>query len=283
MSGSGKRGKTADTVGRQIVIWSIVLGVIGLIVVLVVADNNDDEVGFSGGGLFGSEGAGRLVERLNAAAGAQQICYGWEIDSDLPGMTDYITPVTPSAPALRTPAPGATPLPTPAPGTPQSETEQRLRDTLAAEPGVDVGSNLGTGVDPRERPQECPRWVVFTADYYYDITEEEWTSVTQGIETNLPLQLSPSDLRQAGITEVDLLGDQANARLADAVGALPMIVAEKGAAPPVPQIDVQAPPAGDKISPPGMARYVWMGIGGVLVAGGLVWIVIAAVRSRRSA
>jgi hypothetical protein len=291
MSGSGRN--TADSTGRVVLIWSIIISVI-VLVVIVAAGNDEDEVSISGGGLFGEAGAGQLVERLNAATGAQQICYGWEIDSDLPGMTDYVTQIRPSAPATPTPAPGSTAQrtpapggttvqPTPAPETPQSQAEQLLREAGVTEPGVDVGSNLGTGIDPRTRPQQCPRWVVFTADYYYSLVDEEWTSVTQGIETNLPLRLSPSDLRQAGITEVDLLGDQANARLADAIGALPMIVAEKGAAPPVPQIDAQAPPAGDKVSPPGMARYVWMGIGGVLIAGGLVWIVIAAVRSRRSA
>ncbi|HEX2313744.1 MAG TPA: hypothetical protein VHJ17_08430 [Thermomonospora sp.] len=269
MSGGG------DALARKVTIWVILLSVILLVVIIAVAEaNDDDEVSISGGGLFGTQGAERLVERLNAASRAQGVCYGWKIDSDEPRLRQYSTPVRPSPPPVTPSRTPGVPSPRPVPPAP---------DLSVTEPGVDVGSNLGTGLDPREQTAQCPRWVVFEADYFYSYSEEEWTSVTPTIETNLPLSLSYADLVRSGITTRDLLGDQANARLADAIGTLPMLVAEKGGARPVPQVAAEAPPPGDRITPPGVARHVWMGIGGVLVAGGLVWIVIAAVRSRRSA
>ncbi|REE95991.1 hypothetical protein [Thermomonospora umbrina] len=370
---SGAQGG-ADGVGRVIVIWSIIIGVILTVIFVAVADNDGDEVSIGGGGLFGGQGAERLVNRLDAAARTQRICYGWRIDSDRFSLDRYTTPIRPSGspvplpdpsgPAVRPSGPASRPSatvpgpsapglrpsatapgpsapasrpsataprlrPSTRPGGPTGPTDPRgptgpsgptdprdptgptgprgpsgpggpgdstdptgpgvpdagvpLPEPSSPDLGVDVGSNFGTGYDPRELPEHCPRWVVFEADYYYSIIDEEWTSVSTTIETNLPLVLSDADLVRAGITNKDLLSDRANARLADAVGALPMLVAEKGAAPPVPQVAAETVPAGDEISPPGVARYVWMGAGGVLVAGGLVWIVIAAVRSRRSA
>ncbi|MBA9003843.1 hypothetical protein [Thermomonospora cellulosilytica] len=258
---SQNSGKTA-----HIWVWTIVISLVIVgIVIAAESSDNDDDVVITGGGLFGSRGAEHLVERLNDATRTQRICYGWVIDTDTSwGYDEYTTPVRPANPAVPLP-PSATDVPVPGDGE------------------TDVGSNLGTGLDPRDHPRQCPKWVVFTASYQYDILDEEWTSVVTDIDANLPVGLSDADLTRAGITRADLLGAQANARLADAVGALPMIVAEKGAAPPVPQTAASAPTSGDRATPPGIARYVWMAVGGTLIAVGLIWIVFAVVRSRRSA
>lgn len=268
MSGSGGVQKGAQKNENN---WGCMVAIIAIIAVLTVADlidwggGGDADVPV-GGGLFGSRGAGHLVERLNDATRAQKICYGWKIDTDAPvDYREYTTPIRPANPAVPPPA--------------------DLDDDIDRydDDETDVGSNLGTGLDPREHPQQCPRWVVFTASYTYSYYEEKWTSVSIDIETNLQISIGEDALRRAGITRSDLLGSQATARLADAVGVLPMIVAEKGAAPQVPQPAASEPLPGDKPTPPGVARYVWMGIGGVLIAAGLTWIIVAAVRSRRSA
>jgi hypothetical protein len=198
-------------------------------------------------GLFGTRGAQQLVSRLSTATQQQRICYGWQIDTGLIASSQYAG--APAPPRL----------------------------------GLDLGSNLGAGIDPRTRPQECPRWVMFTADYSYSSSDDEWTSVRPGIATNLAVPLGVNDLTTAGIVQSELLGDQANARLADAIGALPMIVAEKGAARPVPYAAAANVPAGTEPSAPGKGRYVAMGVAVLLILGGLAWIVATAVRSRRSA
>jgi len=277
MSGPAKDAKW-EKIGNRLFVCLFVISVFVPIVYLAFnATSDDGDATVYTGGLFDRDGAAHLVDRLRTAADAQGICYGWAIDTDLPDFRSSY----PDTGAVTTPAPAPT-LSAP------SELEQRLRElerqaVLDLEPDEDVGSNLGAGVDARRDPVRCPRWVVFTADYSYSSYEEEWTAVSTRIETNLPLTLDASDLHAAGITDDDLLGMRPYARLADAIGALPMIVAEKGAADPVPAPPTRIPSAGDTVSPPGIGRYIWMGIGGLLVALGLTWIIVAALRSRRSA
>ncbi|RAY14465.1 hypothetical protein DPM19_16055 [Actinomadura craniellae] len=213
--------------------------------------------------VFGGRESGLLAEQLAEASKVQNVCYGWEIDSG----RSFVRPAAPVYSGTFTPAP--------VPSTDSFDDP--------SSDGVELGSNLGVGVDPRKVPDRCPRWVVFTADYYYSSIDKEWTSVSSGIKTNLDITLTGFDLDDLGITNQELLGDNANGRLADAIGALPMIVAEKGGAQPVPApAAAQPPPAGDEVSGPGVGRYIFMGIAILLIAGGLVWIIAAAVRSRGS-
>jgi hypothetical protein len=253
MSGSSRSstaqasGKAANRWGCLIVVVLIVGGLVWALYAAGVFEKDPEPV--VGGGLFGTSGSEQLVTRLDAAAKAHGICYGWQVDTDQPTLDPYA-------------------------GAPAGST---------AEPGVDVGSNLGAGVDPRQSPRQCPRWAVLTVDYYYDPVEEEWTRVSTGIESNLPPAAGPSDLVDAGISDQDLLGDQSGARLADAIGAVPMIMVEKGAAQrPVPAAAELSAPAGDKPTAPGIGRYIVMGVAGALIIGGLAWMVTAAVRSRTS-
>lgn len=254
MSGpsTSNTSQTSGKSGR----WGFLIAIVILLAIAVGAlwdqgafENDTKYTPVIGRGLFGDSGSEQLVNRLDAAAKAHGVCYGWQIDTDWSSLRPYSNPAAGSPP----------------------------------EAGVDVGSNLGAGIDPRQSPRQCPRWAMFTADYIYSSYDEEWTSVTADIETNLPVSLGTSDLEDAGITRNDLIGDYPDARLADAVGAVPMIVSEKGGArQPVPAAVEVSAPSGAEPAGPGAGRYIWMGVAGVLIAGGLAWIVVAAVRGRTS-
>ncbi|WP_067491114.1 hypothetical protein [Actinomadura hibisca] len=272
--------------------------------------------------IFGPSEAGRLVERLDTAARAQGICYGWVIDS---GRSARIPVVTPSYGGTFSPqpttAPSARPVPNPsappAPGTSQRSavpappsapnpnasprSAARPRATAVprpasppptvppevtrelSEPGVEFGSNLGVGVDPRQAPARCPQWAILTAQYSYSSIDKEWTSGSVSVQDNLGAgnDLRLSNLDRLGLTSADLVGDNATGRLADAIGAVPLLLAEEGRARPVAPA-AGAVPAGDEISSSrGAGFYVFTTIAIVLIAGGAVWIAVAAVRSRK--
>lgn len=229
-------------------------------------------------GAFESADATRLVQRLDAASKAQGICYGWEIDTDrmfsrptalLPTMLPTTLPTAvPSAPSTAPPSgPPPSQAPAPAPTPP-------VRTGL----GIDAGSNLGVGVDPRQVPTSCPKWVVFSATYDWALIDEVQKLESFGVESNVQQPPTVADLNAAGITEAALKKEDAPARLADAVAALPMIMSEKAGADPVPQPTAAAPAPGDTVQNDFPTALV---IGGLMVAGGLVWILIAFVRSRR--
>ncbi|MEW2352602.1 hypothetical protein [Spirillospora sp. NPDC029432] len=198
-----------------------------------------------------------------------------------------------------TPAPRRTrtsPAPTPTPSGTMSEYEraemERSLEQLE-EAGVEYGSNLGVGVDPRQVPDRCPKWVVLEADYSYSSQYQEWTSGTTSIESNIG-DLDETSMYQfeemlgqdygSGDDTDDIDGEQGIARLADQIGAVPMLVAQEGLAPPVPaQAERVAPPPGDRISESKFtARNVFTGVGIALIALGVVWVTVAAVRNRRS-
>ncbi|MFF5263126.1 hypothetical protein ACFY4C_29710 [Actinomadura viridis] len=198
------------------------------------------------------------------------------------------------APRTTRPAPRTTrPTPVPIESDPVArlerlEIERDLRDL--EDPGVEYGSNLGVGVDPRQAPGRCPRWVVLTADYIYSSTDQEWTYGSLDFDSSFDLDSSADDefermLAQTGSDGSDgIHGDQPIARLADAIGGMPLFVAEKGLAAPVPAAPDarQSPPAGDRLSASNTGRNIFVGIGIALIAGGVAWIGIAAVRNRRS-
>ncbi|MGI5167507.1 hypothetical protein ACQEU3_24470 [Spirillospora sp. CA-253888] len=268
--------------------------------------------------VFGPREAGRLVERLDTAAKAQGVCYGWVIDS---GRSARIPVVTPSYSGTFTPQPTTAPttVPTTAPTTvpspaaspastvrprstalPRSTARPRatasprpsntqptvppLVERELTRPGVEFGSNLGVGVDPRQAPARCPKWAILKADYYYSSTYKEWTSGSITLEDNVglagSLHITGAEAR-LDVTSTDLTGDYAVARLADAIGSVPLLVAEDGRARPV--APAAAPvPAGDEISSGrGAGFYVFTTIAIALIAGGVLWIAVAAVRSRK--
>jgi hypothetical protein len=169
----------------------------------------------------------------------------------------------------------------------RSEMERDVR--LLDRGGVEYGSNLGIGIDPRQLPDRCAKWAVLEADYTYSRTSQSWSYGSSTIETNLDLeQTSSYDLEsilgQTGGEEPDdIVGSNAIARLADQIGAMPMLVSDEGLAPPVPApADQTAPPPGDRIAESRFtSRNVFIGIGIALIAVGVVWVTVAAVRNRR--
>lgn len=266
--------------------------------------------------VFGPRETGLLVERLSAAADAQGVCYGWVIDS---GRRDQVRTPQPSYSGTFTPHPPATapsravqagadgapaaepgtrpvpsgagapapepepPAPTRSPGSARMERDLRKLD----EPGTEFGSNLGAGIDPREAPQACPKWMVFQGELSYSSEEETWTWGVFHIRTNLGTVSEERYEKMLGQYRVDddIDGPNSAARLRDAIGALPLLAADAGLAPPVPAETGQAAepaPADDRISEPVLtARNVWSVIGILLIAGGVLWVAVAGVRRLR--
>lgn len=260
---------------------------------------------------FGPKRVGRLVQQLSTAADAQGVCYGWVIDS---GRSRQIKQVTPSYPGTFRPKPPGTPAPAPgvpvgAPISPAprpeptgtrppapvptststrgSYTQEEIASDLEDldDPGMEYGSNLGPGQDPRQAPARCPKWVVLVGDYNYSRSYQEYTFGRLEIKTSFDdLDTIGFERRLGQSGEDDIDGEYGVARLRDAIGALPMLVAEEGLAPPVPArtSPVPEPPAGDEISKSTFTkRTIWTGIGIALIAGGVVWVTVAGVRQLR--
>lgn len=269
--------KAGGVIAVLFVVVAVLFGIVG-------AMSNDDPTAPAPGAgpVFGATEASRLVQRLDAAAQAQGVCYGWQIDSGYPmaGSRPLTNGPSPTTGPTTAPAPGE-PTPTLSPA-PSISLPPDLSMTLAGQRGVDFGSNHGVATDPRLDPTRCPKWIVFTADYFYSSEDEEWSSVTRKIETNLPANFYTHDLDAMGLTQEQILGDNSVGRLADSIGALPLLVSERGLAPAVPEAAPATPPSGDEVAGPGLGRYIAMGIGGILIIGGVAWMVTSTVLRRRN-
>ncbi|TDC79310.1 hypothetical protein E1285_36345 [Actinomadura sp. 7K507] len=166
-----------------------------------------------------------------------------------------------------------------------AEIEDDLRSLSL--PGVEYGSNLGPGKDPRQVPGQCPKWVVLEADYSYLTSSNEFLSGRFEIKNSFDESFREFRFeRRLGQTgEDDIDGEAGTARLRDAIGALPMLVAEEELAPAVPA--ETAPPAAepsanDRLAESSVtARGVWSVIGIVLIGSAVVVLVVGAVRSLR--
>ncbi|MGP4023890.1 hypothetical protein [Actinomadura sp. 3N407] len=238
--------------------------------------------------IFGPQQTGRLVEQLSTAADAQGICYGWVIDSD---RNYEIKQVTPSYPGTFRPHPppasATTPMPTPTRGGHFSAEEEIDYDLRKLDDrGVEFGSNLGPGKDPRQVPGQCAKWVVLEARYSYSSSYNEYSFGRFEIKSSFdePFRETTFERRLGQVGEDDIDGEYGTARLRDAIGALPMLVAAEGLAPPVPaqaRQAAQAPP-NDKLSESSVTtRNVWAVIGIGLIAVAFVVLVVGAVRSLR--
>ncbi|GLZ07048.1 hypothetical protein Acsp03_45140 [Actinomadura sp. NBRC 104412] len=294
---SGKGGVLGCSIIAVLVLLVVVVPILWSMWSEGLIDGTDESVETAP--VFGPRDAGRLVERLSAASAAQGVCYGWVIES---GRTRAIPKVTPSYSG--TPAPMPTRPSSPAPTeTGPSVIEREMIETELEElndPGVEYGSNLGVGIDPRQRPQQCPKWVVLTADYTYDRTGQYWSNGYLSVDTSSDLELNRYNLSSVYVDALgqstrsgpdddydNFFGPHAIARLADAISALPLMVAEEGLAPPPPvapgaEGTAQGAPPGDTLPRSSLARPIFTGVGIVLIAGGVVWIAVAAVRKRRS-
>jgi hypothetical protein len=143
--------------------------------------------------------------------------------------------------------------------------------------GRDLGSSRGPGSDAQEA-EGCDRYVVFTAQLVYtSASSESEDSASFGVQSNIAGAPTSGDLRRFGISGNGLLGNHDDAVLANAVLALPALVAEAGLAPPVElEPNTEALPAGDGAT--GSPASDWMRQHGwtfaalvCLVAAGIAW------------
>ncbi|WP_106399415.1 hypothetical protein [Actinocorallia populi] len=148
---------------------------------------------------------------------------------------------------------------------------------------VEIGSNLGVGVDARQDPVRCPRWVVLEARFTYQ--SKEWTGVSYSIEDSFPRKdFRITDLYAHDVVEPTDLGDRVTAELADGIGSLPLLAAQEDLRPVPVQERTPDPTASDNDeleSLRGAGWWVLIGFAGLLVALGLLLIVLNAVKEWR--
>ena len=154
----------------------------------------------------------------------------------------------------------------------------QVTDYSGSATGLDQGSSLGPG---RPVGPPCTRSVVLVADIVYtsELSESEdsvsWAIEASGIERPPTLR----ELGDLGYVADDLLGDNDDATLVNAVGALPGIVADHGEAKPVPfESERQAPDAaGRPTNTPGSdflrENGAALGLFAVLFLAGALWFV----------
>jgi hypothetical protein len=142
----------------------------------------------------------------------------------------------------------------------------------------EIGSNFGPGSPVANQP-DCAKSVVLVVDYSYNSVDEEFTSVTYDIEAS-GVTLDKADLTKAGI-DADALLDEPNVAVSNAVGLLPILVAEKGQAPPVPAQTGQQDTGGATVERTFNLQWLWLVLAIILLGGGLVWVVVGLIRGRR--
>jgi hypothetical protein len=144
----------------------------------------------------------------------------------------------------------------------------------------DAGSSLGPGDVTALAGAECPKFVLLNGvvDYTSELSEAE-DSASWSITSNLNKPPTTGELRDLGHTAEGLLGDEDDEVLANAVGALPLLVADHGEAKPVGFApgDLPREQAGEPTGNPGsdLLRESWalLLICVLMLVGGLVWLV----------
>lgn len=146
--------------------------------------------------------------------------------------------------------------------------------------GTDQGSSLGVGkaADAVANAAECARWVIFEATIVYtSASSESDDSASFSVSSNVAGAPTSADLRDYGITEGALLGNNDDQTVANATLLLPALMAEKGLAEPISlEANTQALPAGDKATgTPGSDWFRKYGaavaFAAVIFVGGLGW------------
>ncbi len=149
-----------------------------------------------------------------------------------------------------------------------------VQDESGRYSGTDLGSSRGVGL-PAEH-SSCPRFMVFRADLHYTSeSSESEDSASFSVFANVGGGPDEGDLRRLGVTAQALLGEKDDLAVANAVLALPALVAERGLAPPVPPEETEGTiPATDR--PTGRPGSDWVRayvafilLAAALVVGGL--------------
>lgn len=156
----------------------------------------------------------------------------------------------------------------------------QVRDDSGTFTGTDLGSSRGVGLPAED--QSCPRFLVFRADLHYTSESSESSdSASFFVFGNVRDGPDEADLRGIGVSGETLLGAKDDLAIANAVLALPVFVAERGLAPPVPAGGTEGTiPAADRpTNRPGSdwtrayGPFILLSV--VLVVGGLGWAVWA--------
>jgi hypothetical protein len=146
--------------------------------------------------------------------------------------------------------------------------------------GIDQGSSLGVGqaANSPANSAECARWVVFEAALTYtSAASESEDSASFAVSSNVPGAPTSADLRDNGISEGALLGNNDDQTVANATLLLPALMAEKGLAEPITlEGNTQPLPAGDKATgTPGsdwLRKYgAAVAVAAIVFLGGLGW------------
>lgn len=152
----------------------------------------------------------------------------------------------------------------------------------------DAGSSLRPGSAVGLTGPDCPRYVLLLGrvDYTSELSEAE-DSASWAIDSNLGKPPTVGELSDLGHEASGLLGDEDDEVLANAVGALPLLVADHGEAKPVGFEPGNLPPeqAGKATGSTGndFLREHWAALGlcVLLVLGGLAWL-FAALQAGRT-
>lgn len=192
--------------------------------------------------ILAPDDAAELANTLAEATEEQGVCYGWNIS-----VNDY---------------------------------------SGSGEDGPDVGSNLGPGRAVGAAEGGCEKWVVLTGSVTYtsDSSDSD-DSAYWSIDSNLSDPPRSSELKDLGYDDGDLTGDKNDVTLINAVGALPALVADHGEAEPLP-FEATTAPASEQGAPTGapgsdfLREYgVMLALCGLILVGGLVWLVLSLVRT----
>ncbi len=148
--------------------------------------------------------------------------------------------------------------------------------------GTDAGSSIaGPGKPLQPDATRCPKGYVVlrgVIDYTSEYEEAE-DSADVRIESSLARAPSVGDLEDLGLSVDDLLGEQDDKALFDMVGALPLLVAESGAAPYVayepagPVVPASDRPTNKPTSDFLRTALPILGFGVLLILAGLFWLI----------
>ena len=144
--------------------------------------------------------------------------------------------------------------------------------------GEEIGSSRGPGVDA----STCDKYVIFAGQIHYtsELSESSDEANFSIVSSGVSPAPTDDDLGRVGIDTKGLLSDNDDVEIGDAVLALPALVAELGAAPPVPvEENTEALPDADHLeNSPGSdwirERWPLLALAGSLVLIGAVVVAV---------
>lgn len=168
----------------------------------------------------------------------------------------------------------------------------QVSDPTGAEDGLDAGSNFGPGKPLDLARPECRGYAELVAGVVYTReSSDAEDSASWDVESDLGDPPTIDEIEDLGYDTGDLLGDDNDVAIINAVGALPQLAADHGNAAPVPFEPAARDPGtgGEPTGDPGSdlvrERGTLLGLCLLMTLGGLVWLWVlrrdAARRRRR--